>query len=189
MADLHTGQFLSEGTVLTTLQGVDEAVHVDFAVSQAVAADLAVGDTERVAATRESQPISGHIVAIDARVDPATRNAMVRARLGGALEAAPGAAVRVEVSVGRRTDAVAVPVNALRTGPEGEFVWVIETDSAGADRSHLRPVKAGAVINETVLLDEGVQAGERVATSGSFKLREGALVSVTAPTTPQNGAP
>lgn len=190
MADLHIGQFLSEGTVLTTLQGVDEAVHVDFAVSQAVAAGLAVGDTVRVAPTRESQPIAGRIVAIDARVDPTTRNAVVRARLGGALDVAPGAAVRVEVSVGRRTDAVAVPVNALRTGPEGEFVWVIEADSAGSDRSHLRPVKAGAVIGETVLLSEGVQVGERVATSGSFKLREGALVSVTAPPAMQRtGAP
>lgn len=190
MADLHMGQFLSEGTELTTLQGVDEAVHVDFAVSQAVAAGLSVGDTVRVAPTRESQPIAGRIVAIDARVDPTTRNAVVRARLGSALDVAPGAAVRVEVSVGDRTDAVAVPVNALRTGPEGEFVWVIEADSAGSDRSHLRPVKAGAVIGELVLLSEGVQAGERVATSGSFKLREGALVSVTAPAAGQpTGAP
>ena len=189
MADLHIGQFLSEGTELTTLQGVDEAVHVDFAVSQSVAAGLAVGDTVRVASTRESTPIAGRIVAIDARIDPATRNAVVRAQLGGALDAAPGAAVRVEVAVGRQTDAVAVPVNALRTGPEGEFVWVITPDSLGSDRSHLRPVKAGAVIGETVLLAEGVEVGERVATSGSFKLREGGLVSVTAPAAPQNGAP
>jgi membrane fusion protein (multidrug efflux system) len=190
MADLHIGQFLSEGTELTTLQGVDEAVHVDFAVSQAVAAGLAVGDTVRVGASREAEPVVGQIVAIDARVDPTTRNAVVRAKLGGELDVAPGAAVRVEVSVGESLATVAIPVSALRTGPEGEFVWVIEADSAGSDRSHLRPVKAGDVIGENVLLRDGLEAGERVATSGSFKLREGALVSVAAPQAAQPvGAP
>jgi membrane fusion protein (multidrug efflux system) len=190
MADLHIGQFLSEGTELTTLQGVDEAVHVDFAVSQAVAAGLAVGDTVRVGASREAEPVVGQIVAIDARVDPTTRNAVVRAKLGGELDVAPGAAVRVEVSVGESVSTAAIPVSALRTGPEGEFVWVIEADSAGSDRSHLRPVKAGDVIGENVLLRDGLEAGERVATSGSFKLREGALVSVAAPQAAQPvGAP
>ena len=37
MSDVHVGQFLESGTQLTTLQGVDGAVHVDFAVSQSVA--------------------------------------------------------------------------------------------------------------------------------------------------------
>ena len=189
MADLHVGQFLSEGTELTTLQGVDDAVHIDFAVSQAIAAGLAVGDSVRVAPTRESTPVTGRIVAIDARLDPTTRNAVVRARLGSGIAAAPGGAVRVEVPAGISASAVAVPVNALRSGPEGEFVWVIEADQEGADRSHLRPVRAGAVIGDTVLLIDGLEAGERVATSGSFKLREGALVAIApAQAAPQGGS-
>ncbi|HEV3409035.1 MAG TPA: efflux RND transporter periplasmic adaptor subunit, partial [Chthoniobacterales bacterium] len=40
LADLHPGQYLNEGTQLTTLQGVDDAVHVDFTVPQRVAAVL-----------------------------------------------------------------------------------------------------------------------------------------------------
>ena len=35
MSDVHPGQFLNEGTDITTLQGVDEAVHVDFTVGAA----------------------------------------------------------------------------------------------------------------------------------------------------------
>jgi membrane fusion protein (multidrug efflux system) len=189
MADLHVGQFLSEGTVLTTLQGIDDAVHVDFAVSQAIAAGLAVGDSVRVAPTRESTPVIGRIVAIDARLDPTTRNAVVRARLGAGLTAAPGGAVRVEVPAGSVASAVAVPVNALRSGPEGEFVWVIEADQEGAERSRLRPVRAGAVLGDTVLLLDGLEAGERVATSGSFKLREGALVAIAAAPAAGQGGP
>src|SRR5690606_27393254 len=40
IADVHPGQYLSQGTYLTTLQGVDEAAYVDFAVAQHVARDL-----------------------------------------------------------------------------------------------------------------------------------------------------
>src|SRR5205807_3120426 len=120
IADVHPGQYLDEGTELTTLQGVDDAVHVDFTVAQRVAAGLAVGDRVEVFAGGET-PASAEIVAIDARVDPSTRNAMVRAKLAGAAKGpAPGSSVRVRVPVGAPEKAVAVPVSALRKGPEGD---------------------------------------------------------------------
>ena len=81
MADVHPGQYLNEGTFLTTLQGVDDAVHVDFSVPQQVAAGLRVGETVDVLTAGETLPIPAKIVALDARVDPTTRNAMVRARI------------------------------------------------------------------------------------------------------------
>ncbi|MGH7753154.1 MAG: efflux RND transporter periplasmic adaptor subunit, partial [Gemmatimonadales bacterium] len=74
IADVHPGQYLNEGTQLTTLQGVGDGAHVDFAVAQAVAAGLTAGDRVEVTADGH-QPVSARIVAIDARVDPATRNA------------------------------------------------------------------------------------------------------------------
>lgn len=178
IADVHPGQYLSEGTTLTTLQGVDEAVHVDFPVSQAVAAGLRVGDTVRVTAPGGA-PVAGRIVAVDARVDPVTRNALVRARLSGEAHApAPGASVRVSVPAGEPTPAVVVPVSALRTGPSGDHVWVIAEDEAGRPRAHQRTVRAGEAVGDEVLLADGVEPGERVAASGSFKLREGVLVAL-----------
>jgi membrane fusion protein (multidrug efflux system) len=115
IADVHVGQFLETGTQLTTLQGVDEAAHVDFAVAQSVAAGLRDGERVRVFAGGDSAPITASIAAIDARVDPTTRNAMVRARIEHAGHApAPGASVRVQVPVGPSRTAVVVPVSALR---------------------------------------------------------------------------
>ena len=58
MADLHPGQYLHEGTELTTLQGVDEAVHVDFTVAQRVAAGLREGDQIEVFTTSDSPPFT-----------------------------------------------------------------------------------------------------------------------------------
>ena len=45
ISDVHVGQYLNEGTELTTLQGVDAAAHVDFRRGQEVAAGLRQGET------------------------------------------------------------------------------------------------------------------------------------------------
>ena len=179
MADLHPGQYLEEGTQLTTLQGVDDAVHVDFSVPQLVAAGLREGDSVDVFATSDAAPIAAKIVAIDARVDATTRNAMVRARIEGAANApAPGASVRVRVPVGPPRMAIAVPASALRKGPGGDHVFVILPDKEGKLRSRLRAVQSGAMLGDEVVILAGLSAGEQVAASGSFKLNEGTLVAI-----------
>jgi len=178
LADVHPGQYLNEGSQLTTLQGVGDAAHVDFTVAQRVAAGLGEGDSVGVSAG-DAPPVRARIVAIDVRVDTTTRNAMVRARIEGAANApAPGASVRVLVPLGPATTAVVVPVSALRKGPAGDHVFVIAADKEGKSRAHLRPVRSGTVLGDEVLIHEGLEAGEQVATSGSFKLREAVLVAV-----------
>jgi membrane fusion protein (multidrug efflux system) len=181
LVDLHPGQYLEQGSVLTTLQGVEEAVHVDFAVAQEVAAELAPGQGVRVQPGGGAAPLAATIVAVDARVDPATRNALVRARIEDAAAApAPGSSVRVLVPVGAPVAAVAVPVTALRRGPEGDHVFVVAAAPDGRPRARARAVRAGAAGEEEVLILEGLEAGETVAASGSFKLRDGTLVSIAA---------
>jgi membrane fusion protein, multidrug efflux system len=142
IADVHVGQFLDTGTLLTTLQSVDSEAHVDFAVAQAVAEALA----------------------------PGTEVTVLSGGSGGS-----------EI-VGR---VVAVPVNALRKGPGGDHVFVLEEDPAGQLRAALRPVEAGPVIGDLVAIDAGLEAGDRIAAAGSFKLRDGALVHLAPAADPQ----
>lgn len=186
LADVHPGQYLEEGSLLTTLQSVDDAVHVDFTVPQRVAAGLREGDCVDVFATRDASPISAKVVAIDARIDPTTRNAAVRARIAGSSSApTPGASVRVRTPVGPPAMAVAVPVSALRKGPGGDHVFVVAPDQHGKTRASLRPVRGGAMLGDEVLIQSGLASGEHVAASGSFKLREAALVTVASHTEPK----
>jgi membrane fusion protein (multidrug efflux system) len=91
--------------------------------------------------------------------------------------------VRVEVPVGGSTKAVVVPVNALRKGPGGDHVFVIGPDKEGKTRAQMKRVQSGPMLGDSVLILEGLTAGERVATSGSFKLREGVLVAVAGDST------
>jgi membrane fusion protein, multidrug efflux system len=162
-------------------------VHVDFTVAQQVAAGLREGDSVEVSAAGQSSLTVAKIVAVDARIDPTTRNATVRARIEGAANApSPGSSVRVRVPVGSSRKAVAIPASALRKGPGGDQVFVIELDKSGKTRAHVRQVESGAMLGDEVVIHAGLSAGERVAVSGSFKLREAALVSIAG--SPEDGS-
>ncbi|WP_284617181.1 efflux RND transporter periplasmic adaptor subunit [Aquabacterium humicola] len=188
LADVHPGQYLNEGTAITTLQSVDDALHVDFAVPQAVAAALKAGDRIDVftGADGHAAALAAKVAAVDARVDPATRNSTVRARLqlpkdaaGDVATLAPGSSVRVSVGVGSTTPAVAIPATAVRKGPAGDHVFVLASAPDNKLRAQLRSVQVGTALGDEVLIVKGLKAGEQVATSGSFKLRDAALVAVS----------
>lgn len=180
ISDVHPGQYLNEGTLLTTLQGVDASTHVDFAIPQLVAEQLKTGQTVEILSGMSSQAITAEIVALDSKVNPVTRSTTVRARVNDAQAVpSPGASVRVRVPASEPIVAVSVPVSALRKGPSGDHVFVITPDDKGNMRATSRSVKAGPVIGDQVLILSGLAAGDQVAAHGSFKLRDKVLVVVT----------
>lgn len=179
ISDVHPGQYLNEGSLLTTLQGVDDAAYVDFTVAQQVAAELRPGSEVEIFTSADPQPTRADILAIDAKVDPTTRNTTIRAKLTEPERApSPGASVRVQVPLGVPRMAVAIPASALRKGPSGDHVFVIAADEQGALRARARPVQIDSMAGDEVVVTSGLAVGERIAASGSFKLREAALVVV-----------
>lgn len=183
LSDVHQGQYLEEGTLLTTLQGVDEMLHIDFTVAQHVAAELDESELIEVLTadhrTNEPVAVTAEIVATDARINPITRNAVVRAKVkSSSIPFAPGASVRVRAPVGPLKRGVLIPVSAVRKGPGGDRVFVIVADDQGHNRAESRFVECGAAFGDEVVIHSGVDAGEMVATSGSFKLRDGVLVAI-----------
>ncbi len=180
ISDVHPGQYLNEGTLLTTLQGVDNTAHVDFAIPQLVAQQLKPGESVEILAGAGQPAVSAEIVALDSRVNPVTRSTTVRARVADAQQVpAPGASVRVRVPASAPIVAVSVPVSALRKGPSGDHVFIIKPDEEGDLRAQSRPAQAGPVLGDEVLLLSGVAVGDQVAAHGSFKLRDNVLVVVT----------
>ena len=77
-------------------------------------------------------------------------------------------------------------MSALRKGPGGDHVFVIAAAKDGQSRAQLRLVKAGPVLGDEIVIVDGLAAGERVAASGSFKLRDAVLVSIAEPKSKTN---
>ena len=67
-----------------------------------------------------------------------------------------------------------MPVTALRRGPSGDFVYVINDDRTVT----LRPVERGVATNDVIAVTKGLEAGERVVTEGGDRLRDGARVQL-----------
>lgn len=179
LSDLQVGQYLDAGAQLALLQGVDEAVHIDFRIPQEVAARLAVG-AELDVLTNDGAVHKATIVAREAEIDERTRSATFRARLQGADVPAPGGSVRVRVAVADPQPVTLVSVSALRRGPSGDHVFVVAKSADGALRAQQRTVTSGPMLGDEVVLLEGVAEGELVAGSGSFKLFDGMLVALAA---------
>ena len=180
ISDVHPGQYLNEGTELTSLQGVDDAAYVDFTVAQQVAAALeraARVDILAPAASRADRAARRRDRRARRPGDPERRRACAR-RCGERVQR-PAPSVRVRVPVGPPRLAVAVPVNALRKGPARRPRF---RDRATTSRARPAPTcvrsRAGALLGDEVLIESGLAPGERVAASGSFKLRDAVLVAI-----------
>lgn len=176
--DLHEGQYLPEGTPITMLQGIAGYAFVDFMMPQQVADFLQVNDSVSILLPAE-ETLSGCVVAIDSQADRLTRSVMARAKIDSPPAILqPNDSVKVAIDYGPRVDSVQVPLIALRSAPTSAFVFVAEKDTNDETkmRARVRNVVPGPTVGQNVSVLSGLQAGERVVTEGSFKLRDKAWV-------------
>lgn len=177
ITSLQPGTYLEVGTLIATLQGVDEDAYIDFALPQESAATVRAGSMVTVrSAAIDGGSATAVIEAESEGVDPIRRTVGFRARvknLGKRLR--PGMFVDVSVVTSEPVATVLVPLTALRRSAHGEHVFII-TETEGKLRAQYRVVQTGPTQGSEVAIGSGLQAGERVATDGSFKLNDGALV-------------
>jgi len=61
---------------------------------------------------------------------------------------------------------VSVPRKAVMSGPQGSFVWVVGADS----KAQMRPVQIGRGLGNSVIVTDGLQAGDRYIVEGVLKV-------------------
>jgi len=187
---VNLGQYLTGGAPIVPLQSLDP-IYVNFAVPQQEVGQLRPGVEVSVSAEGIARPFAGRITAVDSVVDQATRNVQAQATLpnrDGRLR--PGMFVQAEVLVGASSAIVALPTSAIAYAPYGDSVFVVG-DVKGPKGETYRGVrqqfvKLGGERGDQVAVVSGLQAGEEVATSGVFKLRNGAAVHINNDVRPAN---
>lgn len=181
---VNLGEVLSAGDPITTLQTLDP-IYVDFMLPQRWLASLEPGTRVRVATDAAPGEIyEGSINAVSPEVDSATRNLRVRATISNRREKLrAGMFAKVEVVLPARNEVLAIPATAVLFAPYGDSVFVIEEEeggSDGVDKLTLRQrfVRLGVQRGDFVSVIEGLEAGERVVSSGVFKLSSGMNVVI-----------
>ena len=163
--------------VITQMNPID----VQFSVPQDrvpdIQAQLAKGEPLAVTAFDRTRAVTldtGTFSTLDNVVDTTTGTVKAKARFGN-LETTlfPSQFVNVQMLL-RKVRAVVVPVTAVRTGPNGDYVYVINEDRTVSTR----PVKRGEANVEVVAITSGLRVGENVVTEGGDRIKDGAVVQL-----------
>jgi membrane fusion protein (multidrug efflux system) len=189
--NVDLGQYVAPGTAMVTLQQLTP-IYVDFPVPEQSLNLMAVDGVVEV--TVDSEPgriFDGKIESIDAKVNQATRNVLVRARVEN-LEARllPGMFANVNVVAGAPQELVTVPRTAVSYSLYGNSVYVVvEAPAAQGAATTDKPaekqlvvdrrfVRTGEERDDRVAILEGVKPGEAVVVAGQLKLQPQAHVTV-----------
>jgi len=125
----------------------------------------------------EDSSLTGDVVFLDSAVDRKTGTILLKAEFpneDGRLW--PQQYVNVDLVLERLPGKVVVPSQAVQTGQDGSYVYVVLKDMT----VEYRPVKTGRILDDRVVVESGLQAGERVVTDGHLRLTPGSRVEIKA---------
>lgn len=134
----------------------------------------------------EARPLTGVLTFVDNAVDTTTGTIRLKATFENADRRLwPGQFVKVTVTTGVEADALVVPSQAVQSGQDGPYVYVVKDDLTVEPR----PVKPGPSAEGVVAVAKGLSAGERVVTDGQLRLYPGAKVELKGEGRGEAGAP
>ena len=181
---VNLGQSLKAGDPIVSLQALDP-IFANFLLPQQRLADLSRDLVVRVTsdALPPNEVVEGRITAINPDVDSATRNVRVQATLANPRERLhPGMFVNVSVVLPKTDHVLVIPSTAVLYAPYGDSAFVVEEkkngDGAAGKVVRQQVVRLGEHRGDFVVVTSGLAAGETVVTTGVFKLRNGAAVTV-----------
>lgn len=176
------GEYLAPGTPVVNLQQLNP-IYVEFSLPEQRLADVdkgypVVGQID-VWPDRE---FVGEINAMEPSVREASRNFRIQARFDNDEQILrPGMFVRLRIQQPGDTRVLAIPQTAVSFAPYGNSVWVISEEGEGDNTRQVvnrRLIRTGERRGDFIAVLEGLEAGERIASSGLLKLSSGMAVDI-----------
>ena len=123
----------------------------------------------------------GILTFVDNNVDSTTGTIKLKGTFPNASRQLwPGEYVNVVLRMSVRQNALVVPNQAVQTGQDGTYVYVVK-----ADRTvEMRPVTTGIRVDQDLVIDKGLDAGETIVTEGQLRLAPGSRVQMGGPNGP-----
>ncbi len=155
-------------------------VYVNFAIPEQKLPAVREFMADRKLAVQVSLPEqqgveSGDLTFVDNTVDAKTGTINLKgqfANTNGRLW--PGEYVNATLILHDHPGAILVPSQAVQTGQQGSFVFVVQS----AMKVELRPIVVGETIDNQTVVNSGLKAGETVVTDGQLRLIPGATVTI-----------
>ncbi|MBC8166999.1 MAG: efflux RND transporter periplasmic adaptor subunit [Bryobacteraceae bacterium] len=165
-----------------------QPVYVSFALPENNLVSLKVTRGQKLPVTASAEELgkkeTGTLSFFENSVDPTTGTIRLKATFANLdLALFPGQFVRVSLQLGRTPNAVLIPNQAVQSGQDGTFVYIVRPDQ----KVDVRAVTVAQRVGEETVIEKGLQAGDTVVTEGTLRLVPGARVSVREPGAPAGG--
>ena len=174
--DAEVGQVVSAGQPVVRLahDGPRDAV---FAVPEAMALTLKVGQKMKATLVSTGQTLQGKVRELAASADPVTRTYAVKLALEGSERLPLGSTVNVQALQlpGSQAGVIKLPTSALRQEGAGTAVWVLDAASMTVLS---QSVQVGMVDGNEVVITSGLQPGQQVVSAGVHLLSPGQKVTI-----------
>jgi multidrug efflux system membrane fusion protein len=175
------GNIIQANTTDLAIINQVEPIYVTFSVPEARLADVKrYSESKKLSVTARAQDGTadveqGELSFIDNSVDTSTGTIKLKGTFQNkARKLWPGQFVNVILRLTTRNNAVVVPNQAVQTGQDGTYVYVV-----GEDRTvKVVPIKTGPRIEQDMVIDEGLAGGETVVTEGQLRLQPGSKVQI-----------
>jgi multidrug efflux system membrane fusion protein len=178
---VHVGNMVKNlDTTLATINQI-RPVYVDFAIPQQQLAEVrssAAAHQLKVQAflgADGTHTSTGELSFIDNAVDTTTGTVLLKGTFPNEDEMLwPGQFVTVALTLRTEPNALLVPNAAIQTGQQGQYVFVVGPDLT----AQIRPVVTGMSLDDEVVVNQGLQAGEDVVIRGQVRLAAGTKVEI-----------
>lgn len=163
---------------LVTINQV-QPIYVTFAIPEAQLADVKKYMAQEKVEVLASVPNDGGpaeagvLTFVDNAVDLTTGTIKLKGTFPNAgRKLWPGQFVRVALRLTTQPNAIVVLSQAVQTGQDGKFVFVVKPDMT----VETRPVVVGRRVDQDFVIERGLQPGETVVTDGQLRLAPGVRV-------------
>jgi membrane fusion protein, multidrug efflux system len=168
--------------ILTQLQPIAVIFTLPEDVLPNVAQQMKKSTLEVDAFSRDDQTklTTGKLLTIDNQIDPTTGTAKLKAVFDNKDNKLwPNQFVNADLLLEMRKNSTVVPTAAILRGPQGTFVYAVNSDKTVLDKQ----VTVSLTQGDTTVITSGVNPGDTVVTDGQDKLQRGSLIA------PRNTAP
>jgi multidrug efflux system membrane fusion protein len=120
-------------------------------------------------------PATGELTFIDNTIDATTGTILLKGAFpNDDRRLWPGQYVNVVLTLTQQPNALVIPSVAVQTGQQGQYVFVLKSDQT----VEARTVTTGRAVDDSIVIEKGLQPKEQVVTDGQFRLVDGARVDV-----------
>jgi HlyD family secretion protein len=183
----YPGEMAAAGMPLLVVMDTS-AIIAKAHIPQQDAALLKVGSAAELTAPGIDEKIPARITVVSPATDPNSTTVEIWAQAtNNKNQLRPGTSAQLSITAQKIDYALIVPATAIVSQPEGGGVAVMVV---GADnRAHLQAVQVGIKNGDEIQIMSGVQANQRVVTTGAYGLPDNSQVKIEQPAQPAKSDP